>query len=277
MSRITEGAAATSAAPFDGAGESYDLDFTHRPLGRILREAVWAELDACFGAGDRVLDLGCGTGEDAVRLASRGVRVTATDQSTRMLEVARRRADDAGLGDRVRFVRADLSGSDPLGSAAGPPLFDGAFSNFGALNCLERRDGVARELAARLGPGAPVGLVLMGPLCPWEVAWYLLRLSPRTALRRLRPGGIEAHVGEPPAPVRVWYPGPRRVAAEFSPWFRHRRTVGIGVVLPPPYLEHLVAERPRLRARLATWDRRLGRRFPGTWLNDHYLLLLERR
>ena len=152
----------------------------------------------------------------------------------------------------------------------------GAFSNFGALNCLPDRRALAAGLARVVRPGGTLVLVVMGPLCPWEVGWHLLRFAPRTAVRRLR-RGAEARVGDPPAPVRVWYPTPRRLRAEFDPGFRHRRTVGLGVVLPPPYLARLVDRRPQVLERLSIWDRRLGSRIPGTWLNDHYVLRRERR
>ena len=47
-------------------------------------------------AGERVLELNCGTGEDAVHLARRGVRVLATDNSPRMLAAARSKIARAG-------------------------------------------------------------------------------------------------------------------------------------------------------------------------------------
>jgi hypothetical protein len=154
-------------------------------------------------------------------------------------------------------------------------LYDGAFSNFGALNCLPDRRPVAEALADWVRPGGRVVLVVMGPLCPWEVAWHLLHGEARTAFRRLQPG-VEAHVGMG-ATVRVWYPSPRRLRTEFAPYFRHLETVGIGALLPPPYLDHLVERWPRMFETLALLDRRLERMFPWTWLNDHYLAVFERR
>lgn len=287
-------------APFDTAAASYDRSFTERPVARLLREAVREHLLEAFRPGTQVLELGCGTGEDAVMLARHGIRVTAVDASRAMLEVARKKVTDADVGDRVELRWLDVAqgalppapvdGRFDGGRGTANPRFDGAFSNFGALNCVEDRRKVAEGLARRLRPGAPALLVVMGPFCPWEMAWHLGRLRPGTALRRLRPGR-EARVGEstgqsedpppregdPRPRVRVWYPTPRRLAADFRPWFRRRDTRGLGVVLPPPGLSPVVEARAGLRRRLAAWDRRLGRRFPGTWLNDHYLLHLERR
>jgi hypothetical protein len=76
--------------------------------------------------------------------------------------------------------------------------------------------------------------------------------------------------------TRVWYPSPRRLRAEFAPMFRAVHTAGLGVLLPPTYLEHLIQRWPRLFQQAATWERRHADGFPWTWLNDHYLMILER-
>ncbi|MFN8447316.1 MAG: class I SAM-dependent methyltransferase [Anaerolineae bacterium] len=92
-----------------------------------------------------ILELGCGTGEDALYLAGRGVRVTATDASPAMLAVARAKTADQPLV----FVQ-------PLDLNALPadfPAFDGVFANFGVLNCLTDWRPLAAWLAQRIPPG----------------------------------------------------------------------------------------------------------------------------
>lgn len=272
-------------APFDVAAETYDAQFSGTRLGRWLREAVWSCLEASFWPGDDVLELGCGTGEDAVWLASQGVRVVATDASWAMLAVAQGKVTATGLTDRVHLLQVDLNsraGTAGTGTEQGrsrfcflPSTFDGVFSNFGALNCLADRRPMARALAGLVRPGGRVVLVLMGPACPWEVGWHLLHGKPGQALRRLR-SGAQAHLGQG-ITTSVWYPSPRRLEAEFQPWFAVRRMVGIGSLLPPSYLGHLVDRWPGLFGPLARLDQALGSIWPWTWLNDHYLMVLERR
>jgi|SRR5829696_1303035 len=57
--------------------------------------------------GARVVDVGCGTGVTAVALARRGLEVTAVDAVQSMVERARRRADDAGVAERMTFAVQD--------------------------------------------------------------------------------------------------------------------------------------------------------------------------
>jgi len=260
-----------SEHPFDAAAAGYDAGFAAVPPGSWFRETIWAETDRCFRKGDAVLDLGCGTGEDAVHLAERGLSVHAVDASTAMLEVARAKASSAGHEDHITFERVDLARFES--GELGP--FDGALSDFGPLNCLASLEPFAEGLASRLRPGAPAVLVVMGPLCPWEILWYLLHLRVPTAFRRLRRGLVAPTGGGTTIPV--WYHSPCALRRSIEPWFVVRRLVGIGSLVPPPYLSGLVARAPSFFERVHRLDRRLGRSFPFTWLNDHYLMVAERR
>lgn len=267
--------ATASAQPqaFDGVAAGYDAAFTELPLGRWLRGMVWERLDRAFEPGQRVLELGCGTGEDAVHMARRGINVTATDVSPGMLEVTRRKAGSAGLADRVMVAPLDLA-DFATWTAGNADTFDGIVSNFGPLNCVEDRDALIGQLAGLLQPGGRVVVVVMGPLCPWEIGWHLLHAEPRSAIRRFR-SGATATVGE--GTLRVWYPSARRLEREFSPYFRTLEVAGIGMLLPPSGLAPLADRAPRLFGKLASIDRRAAGTTLWRWLNDHYLMMLERR
>lgn len=263
------------AHPFDAVAAGYDAAFTDRRLGRWLRAIVWAQLARAFRPGDRLLELGCGTGEDAVWLARRGMKIDATDASPAMLAETRRKAAAAGVDESVTTRVLDLTA--PLGSLGAPDgeRYDGAYSNFGPLNCVEDRRALAGELARLVRPGGKLVLVVMGPLCPWEIAWFLARFKPRAATRRFR-SGQPARIGDG-GTVRVWYPSPRRLAREFAPYFQVRELAGVGLLLPPSEMGRLVDRVPGFFARLARLDRRFAGTLPWRWLNDHYLMVLERR
>lgn len=261
----------SSPSAFDVAAVDYDRRLTETEIGRVLRESVWRHLDDIPAPGSGVLELGCGTGEDALRMAERGHRVLATDASPGMLEQARRKIEIAGVAERVRFTELDLT---TIGGEPEPPEapFDAVFSNFGALNCV----GDCRELAGVLHrwlrPGGRAVFVVMGPVCLWEIAWYGLHLRPKTATRRWR-DGREATIGKNHS-LRVWYPSPARLRGQLRPWFETRQTLGIGSVVPPTYAASLIRNRPALLHRLDILDRRWAHRLSG--IADHYLLSLER-
>jgi SAM-dependent methyltransferase len=283
-------------SPFDDMAAGYDSSFTDSAIGTIMRRAVWRRMDACFHAGDRVLELNCGTGADAVYLGRRGVRVLATDVSAAMVTVARDKVERAGLADRVEVrqlaieqlelgrrdtrpeIRDQLLVSPVSGlrsDVSGLPLspsgtFDGALSNFGGLNCVADLCGVAAGLAACLRPGGVALLCIMGPLVPWEWAWFLAHGKLRNAFRRLRPGGVTWRG------LAIRYPTIGAVRRAFAPGFRLRRAAAIGALIPPSYAESWAARRSRLLGALDRWERRAETLPPLPWLADHYLLEMER-
>lgn len=57
--------------------------------------------------GGRALDVACGTGRNAVFLASQGYAVDAIDQSVEGLRITRRNAEDRGVGERLAVIQAD--------------------------------------------------------------------------------------------------------------------------------------------------------------------------
>jgi ubiquinone/menaquinone biosynthesis C-methylase UbiE len=125
---------------FDRWAGSYERDPFSRLIARCQRDAMEAlEL----GAGDRLLDVGCGTGA-AVRGAAEVVeRAVGVDLSPKMLAQARERA--RGLSN-VEFVEGD---SEKL------PFRDGEFTAVlctTSLHHYPRPEAAAREMARVLAP-----------------------------------------------------------------------------------------------------------------------------
>ena len=91
--------------------------------------------------GARVLDLGCGDGELAAAIASRGAVVTGVDASASMIDAARARGIDARVGD-----------GQALGALFGPEAFDAVFSN-AALHWMPDAHAVLSGVRTVLRPG----------------------------------------------------------------------------------------------------------------------------
>ncbi len=177
---------------FDAHAATYDRQFTNTTGGLRMRRAVWKRCEARFRPGSSILEMNCGTGEDARWLAEHGVKVLATDISPAMLAVAQAKVDSS----LVRF--RELAWEDLAALDEGP--FDGALSNFGGLNCVEDLRPVAQALAAKLRPGAIAILCIMGPVVPWE---WVRFLSKREPIRGLPPSQVEAARNGPARPSAI--------------------------------------------------------------------------
>jgi len=244
-----------TGAAFDSLAARYDALWSESPIGRAQREAVWRRIDPLFKSGDTVLDLGCGTGVDALHLAERGVRVRAIDASAGMVRIARDRGVDA------RKLRIE-----ELPEVSG--VFDGAISNFGAFNCVRGIPAAACELARLVRRGGHLAICVMGPCAIREFGHYLVRGKVRKACRRWRAGGTSTSLG-----VRVTYPTVRQLARAFAPDFLLIEWCGIGLAVPPSYVDHLSV---RGVERLAAIDRRIAHWPALRALADHRLLIFTR-
>lgn len=260
---------------FDETAPRFDERFGEWLSVSAQRRAVRRCLTDTFPAGGRLLELGGGTGDDALYMLERGYRVTLTDGSPRMVERATAKLRQAGWDERAapveQVVLEELGALAERRRARGEPSFDGAYSNFAALNCVEDLTTLAAPLADLLRPGAACMLVVFGPFPPGEVLVELLRGRPRSAFRRLR-REAPARIGR--EHFRVWYPSPGTVARALAPHFTLRGMHGIGVLVPPSAAEPEISRFPRLVAALEAADRVLAG--PLARLADHVLLHLER-
>ncbi len=107
----------------------------------------------------RALDVGCGSGRDAVHLAKRGWQVTGVDIAAAAIAKARRRA--AQEGAVVQWIAGDVSALGELGLTPGYTLiFD-----FGCLQGLPdpARNGAAAGITELAAPGATLLLTAFAP------------------------------------------------------------------------------------------------------------------
>ncbi len=255
---------------FDSIADSYDSLFTTSVIGRSQRAAVCRKAASVFRSGDRVLELNCGTGEDALFLAQKGVFVTACDASSRMIERARARKTMEAPTANVDF---QVLRSEDLAELSSPLYFDGVFSNFSGLNCIADLMDIARLLSARLKIGAQLLLCLSSRFCVWEMLHYVSRGEFRKAFRRCG-GFTQAQLGQYSLPV--YYPTLRSVLRSFGLQFRLLSVTGIGIAVPPSYMEPWARKHSSIFRMCESVDRALCR-CPGIRiLGDHMLLHMER-
>ncbi|MER7396699.1 class I SAM-dependent methyltransferase [Streptomyces sp. NPDC000151] len=138
---------------------------------RGYRPELLDALQEAFGltAGDTALDLGCGTGQLAVPLAARVGAVLGMDPEPDMLRLARRAADEAGVGNATWVLGADTD-VPALGTLLGRGAL--AMTAIGqALHWMDHEQ-LFRELRPLLRPGGGIAVIANGvPLWQQESYW----------------------------------------------------------------------------------------------------------
>jgi hypothetical protein len=253
----------------DILAQRYDDLFARSRIG-TQRSAIWEILVETFQPGDQILELNCGDAEDAIFLGEFDISVTACGRSKRMVHTAwdRMQADTPDAPSH-----SELLPIERLSELCPDANFNGALSNFSGLNSVADFNRTARHLAALVTTGSPVLVCLSTRFCFSETLWFLLHGEFRRAFRRSL--GI-ATVKVDNLAVKVRYPTMREVSESFSPFFVMRSCRGIGVAVPPSYLEPILRKSPRALSLLRRIDRYISHLPLFCRVGDHMLLHFER-
>lgn len=262
-------------ANFDSIAAHYDHLEAANPILQWMRQRVHRAALAAFHPQMRILEIGCGTGTDALFFARRGHHLVATEPSAEMLATARKKISHAGCAHYVDFMQIGAEQLQSLLEIYGKNSFDGLFSNFGALNCVADLRGFAEASTQLLRPGGKMLLNIMPPVCPWEIVYFLLHLNVREALRRWRgrteKGGIAVRVGE--RYVQTYYHSCSSLKRTFSEGFEVMSQFGLGVLAPPPYL----ARNQKILRSLCWWDEKTSGLPPLRNMGDHMVMIFRKR
>ena len=112
---------------------------------------------------DRVLEIGCGTGSTAIQLAGDAKEIVARDLSGAMIDIARGKAEEAGI-ENLRFEK---------GTLFDPGLEMGSFDvvmGFHVLHLMEDLPAAIARIRALLKPD---GLFISKTVCPGEIGWFV--------------------------------------------------------------------------------------------------------
>ncbi len=171
----------------------YDLGIRLLTFGAVDR--AYDRLASRIEAGQQVLDIGCGTGALSLRAARRGAAVIGIDVNVEMLEIAKARAQEAGLAKKIELREMGVAELD----TEKPVSYDIVMSGlcFSELNDGERSYALAQAkrilkpsglliVSDEVKPPSFIGRVLLALIrAPLVVVTYLATGLTTTALENL--------------------------------------------------------------------------------------------
>ena len=256
---------------FDVAATQYDHVFTFSKIGIAQRHLVFKYLAPTINTSKKlaILELNCGTGEDAIQLANLGHHVIATDISENMLRVAKNKTYPKNLTFKVQDI--NLITEHTFNNT-----FDLIFSNFGGLNCLSKSqlDLFFKQSVNLLKPNGKLILVIMPKNCLWELIYFSLKGNFKKAKRRNTSKSVVANLGD--SQVSTWYYNPGQIVSLSKKLYIEELIKPIGLFIPPSYLEtSLLTKKPMFNILI-----KFEQLFNASLLSkyaDHFLIQLTKR
>ncbi|BAO75187.1 class I SAM-dependent methyltransferase [Winogradskyella sp. PG-2] len=256
---------------FDKASVNYDNTFTFSNIGKAQRKMVYRDLNPILKQDKKlsILELNCGTGEDAIHFAQLQHNVFATDISEGMISVAKNKLYPKNL----KFSILDIT---TISETTFNEKFDFIFSNFGGLNCLSttQLETFFKTSAQLLNPNGKMAIVIMPKKCLWERLYFSLKGDFKNAKRRQTNKSIIANVEG--FTVKTWYYNPEEIKNLTNTFYNIKKIKPIGLTIPPSYLENsFLSKRPFLSV-FKQIDALITGSFWAKYA-DHFLIELQKK
>lgn len=218
-----------------------------------------------------MLELNCGTGEDAAFFAQKGFYVHATDISEGMLSILRNKLEEKYLTN----LTIEQCSFTPIEQLRNKGPFDYIYSNFGGLNCTSDLQKVLNSLNDLIKPGGIITLVIISKFCLWETL-LVFKGKFRTAFRRFfSRRGRTAHVEG--KFFKCWYYSPSFIEKSLQKEFDILCVEGLCTLVPPSYIEHFAEKHPRLFSFLKRKENELKAAWPWKFMGDYFIISLRKK
>jgi ubiquinone/menaquinone biosynthesis C-methylase UbiE len=235
---------------------------------RRVREHVLRYLQP----NNSILELNCGTGEDAIFFAQHGHNVHATDISNGMLKKLIIKTQKNNYIEKISFEQCSFTDLDSLKNK-GP--FDHIFSNFGGLNCTGELDKTLQSFSPLLKPGGYVTLVIISKFCLWETL-LLFKGKFKTAFRRFFSNrGKKANVEG--TQFKCWYYSSSYIKKQLKNDFEVLSIEGLCTLVPPSYIENFSKKYPQLFYFLKNKENKWAAKWPWKHIGDYYIISLKKK
>jgi SAM-dependent methyltransferase len=260
------------AEAFDSASEEYDFTISNNYINTWIRKRSIRELLSVAKKQDTVLEIGCGTGAEAVEISRYVAKIIATDISESMVEIVRKKVLAKQLVDKIVPLRVKAAEIPKVRYMLNGEKAQGAYSFNGALNCEPEIGKFVDALSSILIPEGYFVCSVRNPLCLSEAISHAAVLQfGKMAPRKRQP--IMVSVGGLDVPA-VYY-SPVSFSNAFSSRFRLLKQIGLPAFLPPAYLSDYYVKLKNVASILERIELFLSDRFPFNLLGDQTLFVFQ--
>lgn len=253
---------------FTRQSEIYDDYDRGNPTLTWMRHMVRKHALKFLRTDDKILELNSGTGIDAVYFARLGFKVHCTDLSDGMIDQMKIKFSTRELAEKITVQQCSFTELNKIGDQK----FDFIFSNFGGLNCVDDLKKVTKFFPDLLNKNGRICLVILPPVCPWEII-QLFRGKFSLAFRRFHKEGVFAHVEG--IKFKTYYFSKKDIMSSLGKKFRLLSVQSLGVFTPIPQMQKIPLDFPRFAKALNKIDEYVSGIYPFNRIGDHIIVTAE--
>lgn len=260
--------------PFDKIAPVYDELFTNTAIGKMQRNIICKYLDESLSTNQQlnILELNCGTGEDAVYFAKKGFTVVATDVSDEMLKITEEKINNFGLRNYITTKKLDLTNPSDFNFEQ---KFDLVFSNFGGLNCIDKESlkNLSIVISNILNDRGRIIFVIMPKFSLWESFYFLMKIKIDKIFRRASTKPLNANLNG--GNVQTFYYSPKEIANIFGNKFKVQNIKPVGFFIPPSFLNKFFLTKKKALRMLDAFEKPVSKISFLAKFSDHFLIDME--
>lgn len=261
------------AGAFDSAAEEYDFTIGRNYINTWIRKRSIRELLRFAKPTDIALEVGCGTGAEAIEIAEYVAKIIATDVSDKMIEILSKKVQARGLTNRIIPLQVRAADISKAGDLTDGRKVDLAYSFNGALNCEPELEDFVRELSSIIVEGGYFVCSIRNSFCLSEALSHAVVLQfDKMTPRKNQP--VMVSVGGMDIPA--FYYQPATFADFFSTNFKLRKLIGLPTLLPPAYLSDYYVKFKNVASFLERLEGVLSDRFPFNRVGDQSLFVFQK-
>lgn len=263
----------TVSEAFDSASEEYDFTISRNYINTLVRKISINTLLKYAKKEDVLLEVGCGTGKEAVILSRHVSKIYATDISEGMLKLVYAKAKKYSLSSKIVPFKLRACELSKIRKITEEP-FNIIYSFNGALNCEPELDRFVEEAYALLSEGGYMICSIRNRFCISEMLIHAFLFQfDKTIARKKQPVMISVGGMDIPA----YYYSPYEFINRLSKHFHLVRIVGLPVLLPPAYLSNYYVKLGKVRTLLEVLESRVSSLFPFNRFGDQTLFVFRKK
>jgi ubiquinone/menaquinone biosynthesis C-methylase UbiE len=259
---------------WDYKAEKYDIEDKKGFISQFIFNRSIFYLRKYFRPNSKLLELGCGTGTEAIELAKyNNYKILAIDISSKMIEIAKNKALKENLNQNVEFKVLPIEEIKVLKNMK----FNGVYSLGGALNCVEDIKTAADVISKIIVPNGYFIASLINKYCLFETLFFLFKLNFKKAFRRFltNPVKIKLNINLPE--IKVFYYTPKKFYSFFKNNFILEKIVALPFAIPPQYLENVYSKFKIIFNKILNLEEKMSEFYPFNTFGDHFIIIMRRK